>query len=266
VTWLLWRSWATWCSSLLLVSFFGCAERPGAGGSASSPRPAEAVTVSVAASTREAVEEIAAQFRREQNVEVRINSGASSALAAQILAGAPADLFLSANREWAAAVAEQGLTAESVDLLGNRLVIVAPRNTEGLNSPEDLLADHVERIALAGEKVPAGEYADQALVALGLKERLANKIVRGADVRVTLSYVERGEADAGIVYATDAALSQAVRVIAEFPPDSYEPIVYPCVLLRSGERSPAARQFYDYLQSPNARAVFARFGFTSPEK
>ena len=151
--------------------------------------------------------------------EVKVNLGPSSGLAGQILAGAPADLFLSANQEWADEVQKAGQTATATRLLTNRLVIVVPTgNPGGVQKPDDLLSDKVKKIALAGEKVPAGMYADQSLEKLGLLKKLtdAGKIVRGQDVRSALSYVERGEAEAGIVYSTDVGSAEGVEQEYEF--------------------------------------------------
>jgi molybdate transport system substrate-binding protein len=242
----------------------GCGDQGESLRTKTTPPPTETppVIVSVAASTHDAVREIAATWRQATGVEVQLNTGASSTLASQILAGAPADLFLSASREWAEAVAQQDQVQDTVELLGNRLVIVTPRGAESrIASPQDLLSDDVETIALAGEKVPAGVYADQALWSLGLHAGVQGKIVRGADVRIVLSYVERGEADAGLVYATDAALSSQIHLAAVLPEDSHEPIVYPLVLLKHGSNPAAAREFFAFLQSREAQAVFDRFGF-----
>lgn len=220
--------------------------------------------VLVAASVKDAVAEVAGQFRQETGIEVRISSGGSNALAAQILNGAPADVFLSANQEWAEKVREEGYAIKMRAILSNELVIVVPKsNPAGIRTPEDLGSSSVKRVALAGENVPAGKYAEQALKSLGVYRSLAeaNKIVRGQDVRVTLSYVERGEVDAGIVYATDARASREAEPVYTFDPKTYGQIIYPLVLLKAGRDNPAAREFYDYLSSTKAEAVFRKQGF-----
>jgi len=222
--------------------------------------------VSVAASAKDAVGEIARKFRSQTGVDVQVNVGPSSGLANQILSGAPADIFVSANQKWADAVVAAGRSIDVCPLLSNRLVLIAPKgNPAGIHAPSDLVKADVKKIALAGERVPAGIYGDQALHALGLDKRLlqANKIVRGQDVRVTLSYVERGEVDAGIVYATDARISDDVEVVYLFEEKSHDPIVYPGLLLDEGQGKPSARQFYAYLRSPDAVAVFKKYGFQS---
>jgi molybdate transport system substrate-binding protein len=234
----------------------GCQEKGG---------PPQAVTFFVAASTKEAVEEIAALFEKEQGIEVKVSPGASNMLATQIAEGAPADLFLSASEEWAESLKTKGAVLESQNLLGNALVIAVPRgNPEGVKSPGDLTGDPVKKVALAGEKVPAGKYAEQALRSAGLAEQLRTKIVRGQDVRMTLAFVERGEAEAGIVYETDVRVSRKVETAYRFDPRSHDRIVYPLVLLRAAEKNENARKFHAFLRMAEARAVFERHGFAPP--
>lgn len=222
------------------------------------------VVASVAASTVEAIEQLAEEFRAQSDVSLKINPGPTNSLATQILAGAPADVFLSANREWADNVEEAGHVAARVDLLSNRLVVVAPRgNPAGIKKPEDLAGDSVKKLALAGENVPAGMYADQALAKLGLLESLIDggRIARGADVRATLGYVEQGEAEAGIVYASDVRAAPGVEQVCELDAALHEEIVYVLVLLKHDSENPAARQFYHFLQLADASQVFTEFGF-----
>jgi molybdate transport system substrate-binding protein len=228
------------------------------------PKPAQ-VTISAAASTKEALEQLAAQFTKTHGGEVHVNAAASSTLASQIIAGAPADLFLSASQQWADEIEKRGLAEQSVPLLTNKLVMIVPRgNPAGVHMPDDLLSDKVQKIALAGEKVPAGIYANQALAKLGLSEKLsaANKIAHGQDVRAALGYVERGEAEAGIVYSTDVSAAKNVEQVYEFAPQLHDPIVYVVQHLEFAKGKEAARQFFDYLQSPDAEKVFQQHGFT----
>ncbi len=222
------------------------------------------VVLLAAASTAEAVEEIAREFQEETGIRVTVSTGGSNALANQIIAGAPADVFLSASQEWADAVAAKQLAEKSQPLLTNRLVLIVPRgNPDKVNSPDDLKSPRLTKLALAGESVPAGKYADQALRSLGLLEDLAreNKIARGQDVRGALTYVELGEASAGIVYATDAKISQRVEVVYTFLADTHDEVVYPAVLLKRGAENASARRFFDYLCGTKAMEVFQRQGF-----
>lgn len=225
---------------------------------------AHELTVSAAASTKELVEELARQFAERTGTRVRVNVGPSGGLANQILAGAPADLFLSANAQWADKVGEDGLATASTPLLTNRLVLVVPRgNPSGVRQPQDLVSARVARVALAGEQVPAGMYADQVLTRLGLLERLVHerRIARGQDVRSALSYVERGEVDAGIVYATDVRTASNVEIAYEFDASLHDEIVYVLVLLKHGGSQASAVEFYDFLRSPDAEPTYGRYGF-----
>jgi molybdate transport system substrate-binding protein len=220
--------------------------------------------ISAAASTKEAIEALAEKFQTQSGANVTVNLGSSSALANQIIAGAPADLFLSANQQWADEVKKNGQAEAMTRLLTNWLVIVAAAdNPAGVQEPKDFLSAGVKKIALAGEKVPAGIYAGQALAKLGILDPLAaeGKIVRGQDVRSALSYVERGEAEAGIVYSTDANIASGLEIVHEFDPSLHDEIVYALVLLKHGGDKPRARQLYEYLQSPEAEAVYTQFGF-----
>jgi len=222
------------------------------------------ILISAAASTKEAVAELAEAFEKKTGARVQINAGPSSALANQILADAPADLFLSANEYWADKLAKPGHLAESVPLLTNKLVLIVPKgNPAGINEPADLLKAEVQRVALAGESVPVGMYSQEVLWHFKIYDQLvkANKIARGQDVRSTLSYVERGEAEAGIVYSTDVLTSQEVETAYEFDPNTHGKIVYVLVLLRHADDNQAAKDFYQFLASPKANATWQKFGF-----
>jgi len=228
---------------------------------ADGPKPA---LLSAAASTKDLMESLAKDFAKTSQGTIKINPGASNSLAGQIIAGAPADLFLSASPEWADKVDAAKLSAKRVKLLTNKLVLVVPKgNPAGVKEPKDLNKSAVKRIALAGEKVPAGKYADQALAKLGLLEGLVKekKVVRGQDVRTALAYVERGEVEAGIVYSTDVLAAKNVQQVHEFDPVLHDEIVYVLVLLKHGEGNPAAKEFFTYLQSAGAAEAFEKFGF-----
>jgi molybdate transport system substrate-binding protein len=231
------------------------------------PSASKPLIVSAAASTKEVIEELSDRFESQSGFRVELNLGGSNTLATQIINGAPVDLFLSASSEWITAVAQAGLVVEQLVLLENSLVIVTPRGNPGaVGQPNDLLRDSVEHIALAGETVPAGRYADQALRAAGLDKpsSSANKIVRGQDVRVALSYIERGEAEAGIVYLTDACASGNVDVVYTFDTSMHEPIHYGLAKITRVPPHPAAEQFYRFLISDAADEAFLRRGFRRP--
>lgn len=232
---------------------------------ASEPAKIDAVLISAAASTKDVLEELTAKLREKSKTEIKLNTGPSNSLANQIIAGSPVDLFLSANQQWADEVVKAGLAESSTPLLTNRLVLVVPSANPGtVREPNDLLNESVKKIALAGEKVPAGIYAGQALTKLELIDPLsqAGKIVRGQDVRTALSYVERGEAEAGIVYSTDVGTATGVTTVHEFDPALHDEIVYSLVLLKQSASKPAAKEFFQFLQSPDSDATFQKFGFS----
>ncbi|MCA9311647.1 MAG: molybdate ABC transporter substrate-binding protein [Phycisphaerales bacterium] len=244
--------WLGMLGALVLAG--GCREE--------TPAAGEDVLVLAAASTSDAITEVAAAFEGRTGIGVRISTGASNALAAQIMSGAPADVFLSANPRWAVAVEDAGLALESQVLLRNRLVVVVPRgNPAGVKDTAGLT--EVKRLALAGETVPAGMYAEQALRHAGVYDALvsAGRVVRGQDVRLALSWVERGEVDAGVVYATDARVSAEVEAVYTFAAEDHDPIEYPVVLLRSGVDEARGRAFLDFLVSDEAMTIFRRHGF-----
>lgn len=228
------------------------------------PPSSGSVLILAASSTHQAVEEAARAFEAETGLEVQVSTGGSNALARQILSGIPAHVFLSANPEWAEHVVAAGHAIESKALLANRLVLVVPaREPPAVEEPSDLLSPDVGFVALAGERVPAGIYGQRALEAAGVYAPLveAKRVVLGQDVRLTLGYVERGEAGVGVVYATDARASDRVRTVYEFPETATDRIVYPVVLLDHAYRGPDARRFYDFLSSPVATKIFEAHGF-----
>ena len=201
-----------------------------------------------------------------------VASGPSNMLAQQILAGAPADLFLCANREWACRIEQEDRVAERVDLLFNRLVLVVPNGHDaGIQTLADLATarDEFERISIAvcGQYVPLGIYSEQCLKQLNLLEAVheKNNVVRTGNARATLALVERGEVDAAIVYLSDAQASDAIEIREEISPAMHEEIVYPLLLLGSRESGTAdgkaARAFFQYLSSPAALGTLADFGF-----
>jgi len=243
------------------------------------PARAGEVTIFAAASTSGALEDVAERYMAAGGGRVRTVFAASSTLAKQIAQGAPADLFLSANPAWMDYLAERGAVdpASRVNLLGNRLVLIVPRTGDGGSDEggDDLSELSSERLAalLSGRQgdekpfviadprhVPAGMYAKAALEAFGLWRTLAGRAVRTANVRAALALVDRGEAAAGPVYATDAAISPRVRIAGRFPAGIHPPIVYPLALI-AGRASDAAARFHDHLLSAEAAEVFRAHGF-----
>ncbi len=233
------------------------------------PRPASAdeILVFAAASLKNALDDAAAAFERQSGDKVAISYAASSALAKQIENGAPADLFVSADLDWMNAVAKQKLIQPEtrIDLLGNRLVLIAPadRAKPVAIKPGFPLAALLGngRLAMADpDAVPAGKYGKAALEKLGVWNAVADKIAAAQDVRAALRFVSRREAPYGIVYQTDAAADPGVRIAGVFPQDSYPPVIYPIALTSHG-KSAGARAFLSYLESAAARPFFERQGF-----
>ena len=233
----------------------------GCGDGSSADRPQ--VVVFAAASTGEAVDEIGAAAFQKHGIRLKASYAGTSTLAQQVAHGAGAEVFLSANENWADYLEEKGLVAQRRDLLGNRLVIVVPADSPVvLREPKDLLDPQIRNLALADPvAVPAGVYARQALEKLGLWQQLESKVVAGADVQHVRSFVELGAAEAGIVYATDAAASDEIRVSIELPTELTEPIQYPVLLLKQGAKNPAAEAFYRFLCGPEAASIFRQRGF-----
>ena len=222
----------------------------------------EEVTVFAAASLADAVEEIGRAYERDSGSRVVVNVGASSDLARQILAGAGADLFFSADRAQMDVVEKAGLVRASdrVELLSNVLVVVVPVDAPTrMRSPADLAL--LRRIALADpEAVPAGVYARSYLESIGLWPALKDRVIPTLNVRAALAAVESGNADAGLVYRTDAALSRRVRVAFTVTGERGPGIVYVLAPL-AASRKPAALELARRLAGPEARTIFERYGF-----
>jgi molybdate transport system substrate-binding protein len=226
------------------------------------PVVADEVTVYAAASLTDALKEVAQGFEGETGHKVVFNLGASNDLARQIRAGAPADVFFSADKAQMDGLEAAGLVraADRVDVLSNVLVVVVPASrTARMSQPSDLQA--VKRLAVADpEAVPAGVYARTWLESIGLWDKLEDKVIPTLNVRAALSAVESENADAGIVYRTDAAISKRVKVAFEVPKDKGPAIVYPMAPL-AGSKKPAAAELVRYLTSAHSREVYRRYGF-----
>jgi molybdate transport system substrate-binding protein len=231
----------------------------------------KAPLVLAAASMQEALTAAADRWVAKGHARPVISFAASSALARQIEAGAPADLFISADEQWMDYVAAKAriVPASRADLLGNRLVLIAPAGRAApvaldRRTPIARLLGANGRLAMADpETVPAGKYGRAALMSLGHWPTVARRIARAENVRAALALVERGEAPLGIVYATDARASTKVRILGAFPSGSHQPIRYPVARLTAAT-SKDAEPFRRFLLSGEARAIFLRFGFTAP--
>ena len=228
---------------------------------------AQNLTVLAAASLKEALDDVSAQFQRASGNKVAIAYAASSALARQIENGAPADIFVSADLDWMDYLDQRKLlrAGTRTNLLRNRLVLIAPAESKvqveiKAGFPLDkMLGDG--RLSMADpDSVPAGKYGRAALEKLGVWSANERKVARGDNVRTALNFVARGEAPIGIVYETDAFAEKKVRVVARFPQDSYPAIIYPAAAVATS-RHAATTAYLNYLKSGEARAIFEKYGF-----
>jgi len=232
---------------------------------------ADELLVFAAASLKPALDDILAAPDTKAVGEIKASYAASSQLEHQIEAGAPASLFISADEDWMNAADAKGKIVKEtrVDLLGNALVLVAPKDSRvSLRiAPNFDLAGALGndgRLAL-GEpnSVPAGKYAKASLISLGVWDSIESRIVSADNVRAALNFVAKGEVPLGVVYRSDAVSEPAVRVVDTFPDSSHAPIVYPAAIV-AGHDAPAARKLLALLRAPSSQAIFVRHGFDAP--
>lgn len=236
-------------------------------GVAGNAHAADAPVVFAAASLKDAMEDIGRRYKAQSGVEVVFSFAASSALARQIEAGAPADVYVSANVNWMDYLQERGMidAAHRRVVAGNTLVVVAPKDRAtplDLTQPQALLARLGEgRLALGDpDHVPAGRYARAALENTGLWPKVEDRLARGENVRVALAMVSRGETPLGIVYGSDAAIEPHVAVVAEFAESTHAPIAYPAAPVAASERPEFAVDFVAFLETPAAGEAFRAAG------
>jgi molybdate transport system permease protein len=218
--------------------------------------------VLAASSLAEVLPEVAAAWVGEGGARVRFSFDATSRLAPQALEGAPGDVFFSADRDWMEWLLERGgVDAASVrDFLGNELVVVVRSGASAPGEPRDLAS--MGRLALAGENVPAGRYAREALEAVGVWAQVEERVIRGGSVRGALEWAARGEVDGAVVYRTDALTESSVRVAFELPVDSHRPVRYPAGILIGSGQPELAGAFLDFCASRRGREIFAGAGFS----
>lgn len=246
---------------VLLISFLtlsaGCAMK------GSEP---VALTISAAASLTDAMEEIKAIYAKEnEKIALTYNFGSSGALQQQIEQGAPADMFISAAPKQMDALQDQELIINDTrkDLLENKIVLIIPKEAQPLSSFEDLATDKVKKFAIgAPDSVPAGKYAKETLISLKIWDKVEPKLVLAKDVRQVLAYVETGNVEAGIVYQTDAQISEKIQIAAVAPDESHSPIIYPAAVLKSSKHANEAREFLEFLSGDQAQEIFEKYGFT----
>jgi molybdate transport system substrate-binding protein len=223
--------------------------------------------VSAAASLQDALKEITPIYQKSQpSVSVKYNFGASGTLQQQIEQGAPVDAFISAATKQMDALQEKGLILQDTrhNLLSNRLVLIVPKNsTAGITNARSLTSANVKKIAVGEPRsVPVGQYSNEVFKKLGIFEQVKSKLVLGNTVRNVLAAVESGNADAGIVYSTDAKISDRVKVVELIPANLHSPIVYPIAVLKNSKNTQAAKNYVQFLSSSTARNVFEKYGFS----
>lgn len=230
---------------------------------------ADTVKVYAAASLTNAISDIEKIYEKQHpKTNIVPVYGASSVLAKQVKAGASSDIFFSADLDWMNYLVKKQIIQanKAKPLLFNQLVVISPKN---LNIPFKAQSSFNFAKAFSGrvctgqmESVPAGKYAKQSLIKLNWLDQLKGRIVGTDDVRSALAFVERGECEVGIVYKTDALISQKVKIIGTFPSDSHHPIIYPLALTKQGEKNADAIQFEKFIKtSPQAKSIFQKYGF-----
>lgn len=234
-------------------------------GLASTTVLAENITVFAAASMTNVLQQIGEEYKKQHPEDTLTFSFAgSSTLAKQIEQDAPADIYVSADQKWMDYVAEkQPEKTKNINVLAeNALVLIAPKesslNVANVKAINFKAAIGDSYLAVGDDNVPVGRYAKKALENLGFWADVENRLSKGKDVRAVLAYIERGELPLGIVYSTDAKISDKVKVVAEFPQESYGKVVYPAATLSDKAE---AKRFLDYLSSPTAKMVFEQAGF-----
>ncbi|MEI6443980.1 MAG: molybdate ABC transporter substrate-binding protein [Nostocales cyanobacterium ELA583] len=237
----------------------------------SSPVVAQSNTsllISAAASLKEALEEIKPLYQQSKsNVNISYNFGSSGALQQQIEQGAPADIFISAAKKQVDALEQKGfLVAGTRNIIAkNRLVLVVPKNVGGITSFYSLKDAKVKKIAIGEPRsVPAGQYAQQVLEKLKIWTEVKSKLVFANNVRQVLASVESGNADAGLVYITDAKISNQVKIVVTADEKYHSPIIYPLAVVKRSKNINAAKEFSQFLSSDQAKMVFKKYGFILP--
>jgi molybdate transport system substrate-binding protein len=224
--------------------------------------------ISAAASLKEALEEIKPLYQQSKpNVKINYNFGSSGALQQQIEQGAPADIFISAAKKQVDALEQKGLLVPGTRniIAKNRLVLVVPKNVVGITSFYSLKDAKVKKIAIGEPRsVPAGQYAQQVLEKLKIWSEIKSKLVFANNVRQVLASVESGNADAGLVYITDAKISDKVKVVVTADEKYHSPIIYPLAVVKRSKNVDAAKELSQFLSSNQAKTVFKKYGFILP--
>ena len=240
-----------YCFFLLLLAF-------------AAPAQSGEIRVSAAASLTDAIKELVGAYQQTHpDPEVLVNFASSGALAKQIFSGAPADIYISANPKWMEYLQEQGMVADQTKrvLVHNSLVLVGSADSD-ISSLPQILSMH--KVALGSPKsVPAGRYAEQALMAADLYQQLQSdgKLILAKDVRQALLYADRGEVDGAFVYRTDALLAQQAKILLVVPQDLYPQVTYPAALMKGALEKTEVNEFFSFLFSSQGQGIFQKYGF-----
>lgn len=223
------------------------------------------LTVSAAASLKDSMNEIKQLYTKQYpNITINYNFGGSGTLQKQIEQGAPADLFISAATKQMDALKKENLLVNDTikNLLKNDVVLVVPKDSTNIKTFNDLTATNVKKLALGEPKsVPAGQYAQEIFTSMKLTDKVQSKVVYAKDVKEVLTWVETGNADGGIVYKTDALVSNKVKIVATAPEDSHKDVVYPAAVVKATKNSNEAKNFLKYLSGNDAKKIFEKYGF-----
>ncbi|MBD2577803.1 molybdate ABC transporter substrate-binding protein [Oscillatoria sp. FACHB-1406] len=227
--------------------------------------PTVQLTVSAAASLKDAMEAIKPVYlAKNSETAIAYNFGSSGSLQQQVEQGAPVDVFVAAAAKQMDNLQKKGLLIDETrqDLLTNQLVLIVPKENTKIKGFKDLPGDAAKKIALGEpESVPAGKYAKETLTFFKLFDAVKAKAVYAKDVRQVLNYVETGNTEAGIVYETDAKTSDRVKIVEIAPSNSHARIVYPIAVIKASKHIEAAKQFVQFLSSPEAKTMFEKYGF-----
>lgn len=242
---------------ICVFNFSGCSQNLG-------QKPDASITVSAAASLKEAMEEIKTKVKEEKGIELTLILSSSGTLQKQIEEGAPTDIFISAGQKQMNTLESERLIDKDSrkDLLTNKLALVVSNDyKEKINTVEDLANNDIKISIGDVNTVPAGQYAKESLISLNIWDKINNTIVYGKDVKQVLTYVENGDVAAGIVYRSDAITLKNSFILSTFDEKSHSPIVYPAAIVSASKDKASAKIFMDYLNANEAKLIFEKYGF-----
>ncbi|WP_411680660.1 molybdate ABC transporter substrate-binding protein [Clostridium thailandense] len=255
----------------IILVFVGCensnktSKDQGNTDSTKSQGKAVTLTVSAAASLKDAMEEIKQAYNKEKpNIKITYNFGASGTLQNQIEQGAPVDIFISAGTKQMEVLKQKNLLLNETvkNLLENEVVLIVPKDAENITGFNDLSEDKVKKIALGEPKtVPVGQYSEEVLTNLKLMDKVKSKVVLGKDVKEVLAWVETKNVDAGIVYETDAKISNKVKIIAKAPKDSHKPVIYPGAVIKNSKNADVSIDFMNFVSGEEGKDILEKYGF-----